>query len=167
MVESSTLEELLSVELFAKKEGKDVEKLATLESYIAICKVYDKQAILELKSNFTEQDVVEMIGIIGACDYLEKVTFISFNYDNLLFVKKARPTQKAMYLFSDLTNGDATTLARDGIDVAISHKALTKKAVEEFHNAGLEVNCWTVDNVNTAEKLVKWGVDYITTNILE
>lgn len=167
LVESSTLEELLGVELFAKKEGKSVEKLATLESYIAICKEYDKQAILELKSNFTEQEIGEMIGIISACDYLEKVTFISFNYGNLLSVRKLRPTQKAMYLFSELNNEVTANLVRDGIDVAIHHQALTKKAVEEFHNAGLEVNCWTVDNASTAEKLAKWGVDYITTNILE
>ena len=146
LVESSTLEELLGVELFAKKEGKSVEKLATLESYIAICKEYDKQAVLELKSNFTEQEIEEMIGIISAYGYIERVTFISFNYGNLLSVRKLRPTQKAMYLFSELNNEVSANLVRDGIDVAIHHQALTKKSVEEFHNAGLEVNCWTISD---------------------
>ena len=167
VVENTTLDELLKVELFAKKEGKSVEKLSTLESYIAICKEYDKQAILELKSNFTEQEIANMIGVISSCGYIDRVTFISFNYDNLLYVRNVLPTQKAMYLFSELSDEITANLIRDGIDVAINHKALTKKAVERFHSAGLEVNCWTVDSVSTAEKLVSWGVDYVTTNILE
>ena len=33
--------------------------------------------------------------------------------------------------------------------------------------AGLEVNCYTVDRPENAEELVEYGVDFITTNILE
>ena len=32
---------------------------------------------------------------------------------------------------------------------------------------GIKVNCWTVDDPEIAERLVSWGVDYITSNILE
>ena len=31
----------------------------------------------------------------------------------------------------------------------------------------IKVNCWTVDDPADAERLISWGVDFITTNILE
>jgi len=168
VVENTTYDELKEIALIPKSEQNNVAPyLATLESYISICKAYNKQAILELKSNFTEQEIANIIGIVGVCGYLGKVTFISFNYDNLLYVRKFSPTQPAMYLFSELSDDITAKLIRDNIDVAINHKAITKVAIENFHEAGLKVNCWTVDSVDRAEKLAKWGVDYITTNILE
>ena len=36
-----------------------------------------------------------------------------------------------------------------------------------MHAHGVEVNCWTVDDPVTAQMLSNWGVDYITSNILE
>ena len=57
-VETSTLEDLLKVPLLPKHEDDvKVEYLTTLERYIIICKEYDKQAILELKSIFTEAEI--------------------------------------------------------------------------------------------------------------
>ncbi len=167
-VEKTTLTELLKVPLNSKHpELSYAPNLATLESYIIICKEYDKQAILELKSNFTEPEIVEIVAIISTLGYLDRVTFISFNYDNLLLVRKASPSQKLMFLFSELSDEITSKLIKDNVDVAIYHKALTEKAVEEFHEADLEVNVWTVDSEQIATKLIGWGVDYVTTNILE
>lgn len=167
-IESTALNELLSIPLYDKNtETPGEERLTTLDSYIEICKRYDKQAILELKSNFTEEEIVRIIGIINAHDYIDKVTFISFGYDNLLCVRKVLPNHSVQYLFSTLSDKIVDMLIRDKIDVAINHKDLTQKALKKFHDAGLKVNCWTVDEKAEAEKLANWGVDYITTNILE
>jgi glycerophosphoryl diester phosphodiesterase len=53
------------------------------------------------------------------------------------------------------------------IDIDIVAHILTKEIVDKIHAKGLKVNCWTVDSKEDAEKLVEWGVDFITTNILE
>ena len=165
-VENSTLEELLAVELLGKNEG-EVEHLTDLESYIRICKQYDKQAILELKSEFTQDEVNRIIDIIIAEGYTHRVTFISFYYDTLMYVRNAIPGQLAQYLMSKIDDKTIEMLARDKIDVSISYKEINKKTLAKIKAAGLKVNCWTVDDVKTAEKLAKMGVDYITTNILE
>ena len=72
-----------------------------------------------------------------------------------------------MYLFSKMSDDIVEMLIRDRIDVAIKHTKLKKRDLDVFHDAGLKVNCWTVDSKHEAEKYAKWGVDYITTNILE
>ena len=164
-VESSTMEELLAAELIGK-DGQ-VEHLTTLLNYINICKQYDKQAILELKSEFTRDEIAMIISLITAMDYIDRVTFISFSYDNLKYVREILPSQSAMYLFKKLDKKVTEMLIRDKIDVAISYKALTEEALREFKAAGLKVNCWTVDDVKAAERLAAMGVDYITSNILE
>ena len=164
-VEESTMEELLAAELIGK-DG-EVERLTTLLNYINICKRYDKQAILELKSEFTRDEIAMIISLITAMGYIDRVTFISFSYDNLKYVREILPSQSAMYLFKKLDKKITEMLIRDKIDVAISYKALTEEALREFKAAGLKVNCWTVDDVKVAERLAAMGVDYITSNILE
>ena len=47
------------------------------------------------------------------------------------------------------------------------YKALTKENVKMLHKKGFKINCWTVDDPKAAETLAKWGVDLITSNILE
>ena len=165
-VEESTLEELLSVNLFAEELGK-WEHLTDLQGYIEICKRYDKQAILEFKSEFTDEEIGEIISIITELGYIDRVTFISFYYDHLLCVRRLLPEQSVQYLFSEMTEETIEMLIRDKIDASVYHKVLTAKAVERFHAAGLKVNCWTIDKVSDAEKFILMGVDYITTNILE
>ena len=46
-------------------------------------------------------------------------------------------------------------------------RSLTREIVEELHGEGILVNCWTCDDKAEAERLVAWGVDFITTNLLE
>ena len=52
-----------------------------------------------------------------------------------------------------------------GLD--IHYGRLTEKNIALLHESGTAVNCWTVDDKKTAEKLAGCCVDYITTNILE
>ena len=53
------------------------------------------------------------------------------------------------------------------LDLDIRADGLTAELVKKLKLNGITVNCWTVDDKEYAEKLVSWGVDYITTNILE
>ena len=140
---------------------------ATLENYLSIVKKYEKHAVLELKSNFTDEEIARIIEIIREYDYLDNLTFISFNYDNLLRVRKILPNQSAQYLFWKITDAEIERLVRDKIDVDVWVVELTKEQIEACHRAGLKVNCWTVDDPKKAEELDSWGIDIITSNILE
>jgi glycerophosphoryl diester phosphodiesterase len=166
-VEESTLEELMQIELKPKRKGGESGRLCELGDYISICKNYSKQAILELKSKFTETEISQIIEIINSYGYLDSVTFISFDYASLEYIRELLPEQEIQFLFSKFSEEILERLTRDKIDAGMSYKELTKDILSDFHEAGLKVNCWTVDNKTIAEQLADLGVDYITTNILE
>ena len=168
-LEKETLERLREVVFFDKDGTKNRVDLrpATLENYLSIVKKYEKHAVLELKSDFTNEEIARIIEIIREYDYLDNLTFISFNYDNLLRVRKILPNQSAQYLFWKITDAEIERLVRDKIDVDVWVVELTKEQIEACHRAGLKVNCWTVDDPKKAEELDSWGIDIITSNILE
>lgn len=168
-VESVNFSVLQNTVLFDKDGSKDRDDLrpCTLENYIGICKKYGKHCVLELKSNFTQEETAKFVDIIKSYEYLENTTFISFIYENLIRVRRILPKQSAQFLFSEFNNEIIEKLIADKIDIDVHYKALNKEIVDIIHAAGLEVNCWTVDEKETAEQLVEWGIDYITSNILE
>ena len=168
-LEKTTLKTIQSVVLFDKdgQKGREDLRPCTLENYLSIVKKYEKHAILELKSEFTQEEIDKIIEIIKSYDYLDNLTFISFNYDNLLKVKAILPEQSVQYLFWKVTKEEIERLKRDKIDVDVWCKELTKEQIEMCHQSGLKVNCWTVDEIEDGERLASWGIDFITSNILE
>ncbi len=168
-LEKESLERLQEVVFFDKDGTKDRVDLrpSRLENYLKIVKKYEKHAILELKSDFTKEEIAKIIEIVKSYDYLENTTFISFIYDNLTKIKEILPNQSTQYLFWKVTDEEIARLVRDKIDVDVWVKELTKEQIEKCHKAGLTVNCWTVDERELGESLAEWGIDYITSNILE
>ena len=51
--------------------------------------------------------------------------------------------------------------------VSCRHTLLDRNTVRDFHDAGLAVAAWTVDDGDRARDLLRWGVDAITTNRVE
>ena len=169
VAEESTCEALRGIRL---KEADGTLRcdlrLPSLEEYLSICKRYEKEAVLELK-NPMARDAVH--GIVAECARvysLKHVTFIAFCFQNLLYVKEAAPEAKAQYLLAEEITGDhIRKMAENGIHLDTYYLALNKELVDTLHSHGILINCWTVDDPAIAEKLVSWGVDQITSNILE
>lgn len=170
-VEKSTFDTLRRLTLRNKashvKDRNDLV-LPSLEEYIGICKYYEKEAVLELKNAFEEQDIYEICDIIGELGYLEHTTFISFDYNNLVYLRRKLPTQSAQFLIGkNCPMNWLDMLLKEHLDLDVYHKVLTKEIVELCHANGIKVNCWTVDKPEDAERVIACGVDMITSNILE
>jgi len=160
------LREVVLYDMDGTKDRYDL-RLPSLENYISICKRYEKVCVLELKSLFTPEETAAIIEIIKCHDYLDHVIFISFHYDDLLNVRAILPDQPCQYLTGDNSDAMIAKLVADRMDIDIHHVALTEERVAAMHAAGLKVNCWTVDDPARGEELSNWGVDLITSNILE
>ena len=168
-VEKTSLATLQGIVLYDKDGVKDRMdlRLSTPENYLKICKKYEKHSVLELKSEFTMEEIKQIIDIVKSYDYLENTTFISFNYDNLLKIREILPNQSVQYLFWKVEPKITEMLVRDKIDVDVRYVELTKEDIDMLHSHGLKVNCWTVDSKEDAERLASWGIDFITSNIVE
>ena len=169
IVEKTCYETLRAIRLVDKDGAKGRKDLLmpSLREYIRICKKYEKIAVLELKNHFRPADIDSIIAIIRGEEYLENTIFISFDLPNMICIRERLPEQKAQFLISEYTDWLLETLRKEKLDLDIKYVALTKERVDALHAAGIEVNCWTVDTLEDAQRMTEYGVDYITSNIVE
>ena len=141
--------------------------MPSLQEYIKICKKYGKIAVLELKNAMTREQVYAVCDVLDGLEYRGGVVIISFDYDNLLYVKAKHPEQKVQFLCKEYDEELILKLKKDGMDLDIHRGAVDKNLVDLCHKNGLELNAWTVDDPEQAMSFIEMGIDYITTNILE
>lgn len=139
----------------------------SLQEYVQICKQYDKTCVLEIKNHFEPEDISRVIEIIREMEWLENTIFISFDLPNMICIREKLPQQKAQYLVEQFGDELLDILKRHRLDLDIYHRAITPENVKACHDAGIEVNVWTVDTREDAQRVIACGVDYITSNILE
>lgn len=143
-------------------------RLPSLEEYLSICKHYDKVCVLELKNPMEEEAVKGIVEVCKAVYSLDKMVFISFAFQNMLYIRKFAPEAEAQYLLAEeITQAHIDTVAEHKLDLDVHYLAMSEDLMNRLHERGIKVNCWTVDDPEIAERLVSWGIDYITSNILE
>ena len=170
-VEESTFETLRSLRLLDKdgRRGRKDLGLPSLREYVQICKKYEKTSVLELKNPMEPEHIDRIIAIVREEGWLEHTIFISFALSNMVHVREALPNQKVQYLIEGQHdwNEILNTLKQYDLDLDIDHRILTEQMVKDVHALGKELNVWTVNKLEDAQRLTAWGVDYITTNIIE
>lgn len=161
-----TLKELEMVPQKNRMVGSDF-KIPDLKDYLSICEFYDKIAVLELKERMTPEHIKEIYTEVEKYYNPEKMIFISFSLDNLIDLRTQQPNANIQYLVQTFNDDILNTLKKYKFDLDIGHWVCSKEVIDTCHKNGIKVNCWTVDNPGDAERLIDYGVDYITTNILE
>ena len=169
VVEQTTFDTLRALVLTDRdgQKGRSDLRIPTLQEYVQICKKYGKVGVLELKNTFDVVDLIKIVEIIKAEDYLHGIIFISFSLENMINMRTMLPEQPCQYLLSKWGDDTIEILKKYHLDLDIRYTALTEERIAALHENGIKVNCWTVDEAKDAEQLVSWGIDYITTNILE
>ncbi len=168
--EKCTLEEIQAVTLFdfdGVKRRNDL-RVPTLQDYLTICKKYDKVCVLEFKGIFSEESMKALCEIIKREYTLDKMVFISFYFPNLVMLRKFFPTAHCQFLTGELNDEIILILKEHKMGIDIWSGALdSDDKVQRLLDEGIEINVWTVDSKEAAERLISLGVKYITTNILE
>jgi glycerophosphoryl diester phosphodiesterase len=164
-----TLEELRTYTMRDMNDGLKRSDLVvpTLDEYVRICKHYNKVCVLELKGAFSVKDVEDMLEIINKEEYLDGIIFISGEWSSLISLRKVLKTHPAQYITGKITDELIASLVENHLDADPYFEALTEENIKKMHENGITVNCWTVNDPETAEKLDRWGVDMITSNFIE
>ena len=148
-------------------DRKDI-RIPLLKEYIKICKKYEKVCVLEIKNHIEASDVEKLVDEIKELEYIDNVVFISFDFENCVNVKKLLPENNVQFLTAnEITDELIDKLCENKLDLDIQYKQLNKENIEILHSKGIKVNCWTCDDKDAAETLISYGVDFITSNILE
>ena len=95
------------------------------------------------------------------------ISFIAFDFETIKSVKALYPKISCYYLSSlktDLNNrlNDIVTCKLDGVD--LSHSIIDEAVIDKCSDLGLEVWCWTVNDLKTARRMKKLGVIALTTD---
>ncbi len=169
IVEDTCFETLRALRLLDKdgRKGRRDLMMPSLAEYIGICRRYEKVAVLELKNHLSPADIDSIIAVIRECGYLEQTIFISFDLPNMICIRERLPEQRAQFLIADFPDWLVDTLEKYRLDLDIYYQAVTPERVRLLHEKGIEVNVWTVDTLEDARRMAEYGVDYITSNIVE
>lgn len=151
------------------EKGDTVEYMAvpTLREYFDVCRRYGKKSVLELKVEYTDEQLKEIIQIAKDAEQFENVIFISFFPDNMIRLRKILPDHPLQLLTGPINSEIMDICESNSLEIDADYMSLNEENIAELKRRGIKINCWIVNDLEHAEKLVSWGVDFITTNILE
>ena len=97
-----------------------------------------------------------------------QVVIISFDSQVVKELKEMAPEYKALLLYSYEEGREVSSLINEMFDIKAdgigTDNQLSKEFVEKVIISGLEYHSWTIDNADTANQLISWGTNSITTN---
>lgn len=143
-------------------------RMPLLEEYLMICRKYGKVAVVELKEAWSTSELERILQAVGQMKMLSATVFISFAWENVVSLRALSPNVAIQFLWDAPIDEKLVERLREyhfGLDVA--YRRLNAENTALLQNNGIEINAWTCDDPKRAEQLAIWGVNEITTNILE
>lgn len=168
-IPSYSYEEIRKFTLLDRKTGhlSDTLTIPLFQDYLSICKTYQKHAFVEVKGNMTNEDIDKVMAEIEKYHDFAETSILAFNEKYLLYIKKNYPDVAVYYLSGKMDDKVYDLCEKNHFNIDIDAKAIDEAAIKKFHLIGLKVAVYTVNEKDFAEKLIKMGVDFITSDILE
>lgn len=167
LIKDMTFDEIRKIQRSENGEKAAYSVVPTLKEYLDTCKKYEKKSVLELKIEYDEKRLQEIIAEVEKAGQTDDIIYISFYASDIEKMRKLLPTARLQFLCGEINDRTIDFCVKNGTDIDVGYPALTKETVAKLKSAGVKINCWTVNDKALAENLVSLGVDYITTNILE
>ena len=163
---NSTLQELKELNL--QCEGKDHLniKIPTLTEVLKIVPS-GKKIFIEIKCGV--EILSPLIKELSRSKInSNQVVIISFDSQVVKELKEMAHEYKALLLYCYKEGREVSSLINEMFDIKAdgigTDNELSKEFVEKVIISGLEYHSWTIDNADTANQLISWGTNSITTN---
>ena len=138
------------------------EKIPLLTEVIEFAIKNNVRLNIEIKQNDNSEIEKKVIDIINQYSFNELCVVSSSRYKVLKKIKKIDKNIKTSYVMS-IAIGDISSLKYADV-FSLEATNVTKKQVHNIHNAGKEVYAWTVNNEDSINKMIEFGVDSIITD---
>src|SRR5690606_21628017 len=171
-VASSTYEELLSVDVateFRTAKGRTAEQVPAqhiplLEEVITVfLKQNTTKLSIQPKTDCVEE-AIQLIKNMGASH------LVGFNDGNLAYMSKVKQLAPQIPVFWDRPadadiDEDIKIAKEKGFEaLVVNHQGLTAEKIRKIKEAGLESGAWTVNDQETMQELLAYGVERIYTD---
>lgn len=169
---------LKTIELRKKEVDQNtyLGHMMLFEDFLALVKNTQCKAFIEMKETFQMDDVIKMFEMIDSSGInLNRIVIIAnlASISLLIEIRKNHQDIKLQFVAKTDYKNYLDDCIKYQIDLDISKSIyLENKAefianIKRFHDNGLEVNCWVVDDKDLLKELEVIGVDYITTDSLK
>ena len=138
-------------------------RITTLEDVLRLAKKNDVLVQIETKPSDQKPGLEEeVLKITEKTDMKDSVMIISLDTDSIQKIKELDPGIKTAHAVMMTWSGYADVEDADNLSAEIG--TVTPFLVNELHEAGMKVFCWTADDPSDIQYLVSCGVDVIGTD---
>jgi len=169
VVSSSTAEKLSALGI---TNGANIEKyknvkIPGVEEYLETCVKYSLIPVIEIKNTDCSQVTIKTLyDAVYSVDGVKDVIFISFKKQAVESVRAIDKNSVCYLLVNEMKKEDVDYCKENGfgIDFNANSKKLTDETLEYMAESGIDTACWTVDQKETLNKMLDFGVYTFTTN---
>lgn len=172
-IATSTLAELQADTLRQHRAGNDYTgRLCSMREYLDICREGAVSPLIELKwtggINSKDQSKIPLlIAEIEAAGMRDKCIILTSMKPCLEYIRTNYPDIELQFLTGKYWADHFDWCVEWKIDADIQAGHFDKETVDRFHNHGLKVNMWTVNDDEGYNKYADMGCDFITTDRLD
>ncbi len=140
--------------------------ICTVEDFLGICRDGGATAVLHLKAfpkGTHEGHLDALAALIARVTDPAKVLMLTSSPDYIEYLRANHPELPLMFQAEKTWPERIEWCKERGLDIDLEKKLLTPECVKAYHDAGLKIAVWTVNDPAEAESL---PVDYIITDLL-
>lgn len=176
-IENRNAIDVLNEQLCQERDGISYEgHIITLGEFLDICNEFDCIPVIEIKkcwniysdnddpADFCYDGVPALIDLIKSKGLEDKAVIISFMAGVLDNIHQNYPEMHLQFLTEKDWRLSLDFCKERNMDIDVHYKIADAQLVETFHQLGLKVNTWTVDDPAEFKRLQELGVDMVTTN---
>ena len=154
-----------------KSEEYTGTKIATFEEFIKLCAQYHLRPYIELKGKMTATQITDLLDTVAQYGMQNQVAWISFEYSDLLEIKKQSPYAELMLLAYNARDGyiqkaNALKNGKNRITLSVSAKYLTPENRARCLRNHLHIGMWTVNDYRYSVEMANTSADFITTDVM-
>lgn len=162
-----TLEEARKFD-YGYRRGKLIvsQKLPTIFEVFDLVEKKNPKVVQLIELKTANRKAIDKILVdVERRNLFDKVTFVSFNWKTLRYIKGKYPQAKlhgnpGKRLDAPLKAEDYVGMFKAGCQ----HQKVTKEMVDWFHQQGVLVDAWTINHAKHALRVAECGVDSITSD---
>jgi glycerophosphoryl diester phosphodiesterase len=165
-VSQMTLTQIRELYLLRYNGEVSNQRVPTFEEYLVICKTYGMIALCEIKSLLQIQNIQNLDAIIKKYGMEKQLWYIASNPANASLMRTFTDIPIVALTNPSDSSAVQTLKLLNNVCAGIDYNAITAQVVEDMHNSGIPVDAYTVNSKATADTLLSYGVDIITSDAL-